>query len=183
MTADTFALAPYVAGALSAGGVGVALSRRRELIRRWCTWAVTAPLVGGALALGAPGAVALAAGLGVVAAYEYARLVGLGRTDRALLASALVVAPVLAWLDPQMLARLMPVAPVVAMVPVVLTGDVAGGSRRGGLLTFGALWLGSLDWFVLLGGSTALALFAAVSVADVAAWCGGKALRGPKLSP
>src|SRR4051794_20932062 len=146
MTADAFVLAPYVAGALSAGGVGVALSRRRELIRRWCTWAVTAPLVGGSLALGAPGAVGLAIGLGVVAAFEYARLVGLGRLDRALLAAALVAAPVLAWLAPGALGRLIPVAPVIAMLPVVLSGDVAGGSRRGGLLTFGALWLGALAW-------------------------------------
>lgn len=183
MSADTFALAPYVAGALSAGGVGVALSRRRELIKRWCTWAVTAPLVGGSLALGAPGATALAAGLGVVAAYEYARLVRLGTIDRLLLSSALVAAPLLAWLAPDVLNRLIPIAPVVAMLPVVLTGDVAGGARRGGFLTFGALWLGALAWLVPFGGATALALFAAVSVADVAAWCGGKALRGPKLSP
>jgi phosphatidate cytidylyltransferase len=58
--------APYVAGALGIGGAGVLASRRRELILRWTTWAVTAPLVGGAMLLGAPGATALAAGVGIV---------------------------------------------------------------------------------------------------------------------
>jgi phosphatidate cytidylyltransferase len=183
MTADAFALAPYVAGALSAGGVGVAISRRRELIQRWCTWAVTAPLVGGSLALGAPGAVGLAAGLGVVAAYEYARLVRLSRIDRGVLTAVLVAAPLLAWLAPGALGRLIPVAAVLGVLPVVLSGDVGGGARRAGLLTWGGLWLGALAWLVPFAGGTALALFAAVSVADVAAWCGGKALRGPRLSP
>jgi phosphatidate cytidylyltransferase len=58
--------APFVATALGVGGVGVGLSRKRELILRWCVWAAAAPLVGGALLLGAPGAAALATALGLV---------------------------------------------------------------------------------------------------------------------
>jgi phosphatidate cytidylyltransferase len=41
------ALVPYVAGALVAGGIGVGLSGRRELVRRWCAWAVAVPVVVG----------------------------------------------------------------------------------------------------------------------------------------
>ena len=44
------------------------------------------------------------------------------------------------------------------------------------------LWLGALSQLVRLTPLHALALFAAVSVADVAAWCGGKSLGGPRLS-
>jgi phosphatidate cytidylyltransferase len=181
MTADTMTLAPYVAGALSAGGVGVFASRRRELIARWCTWAVTAPLVGGSLALGAPGAVALAGGLGVVAAVEYARLTRLGRMDRSVLLVAAVCAPLLAWQAPHAISRVLVLLPALAAVPVIAAGDTADGARRVGLVTFGALWIGALAEIVPLGGH-ALALVAAVSVADVAAWCGGRALRGPRLS-
>src|SRR3954451_2850018 len=96
VTADAGVLAPYVVGALSAGGVGVLASRRRELVKRWCTWVVTAPVVGGSLALGRPGAAALACGLGVVAAWEYARLAKLSAGDRAVLTLGLVIAPTVA---------------------------------------------------------------------------------------
>jgi phosphatidate cytidylyltransferase len=181
MTADTMALAPYVAGALSAGGVGVFASRRRELVARWCTWAVTAPVVGGSLALGAPGAVALAGGLGVVAATEYARLTRLAALDRAVLVVAAIAAPLLAWTAPAAIPRVLVLLPLLAALPVVLTGNAAGAERRVGLVAFGALWVGALAEIVPLG-HRALALIAAVSVADVAAWCGGRAVRGPRLS-
>jgi phosphatidate cytidylyltransferase len=181
MTATVFDTAPYVAGALGAGGVGVWLSGKRELVARWCTWAVTAPLVGGLLLLGAPGAALLAAGLGVVAAWEYARLVGLAPADRALLAGAAITAPVLAWLAPGSLARLALVVPAVAALPALLGGDVRTGGRRAAYAAFGLLWLAALSQLVGLGRG-AFALCLAVSVADVTAWCGGRLLGGARFS-
>lgn len=39
------ALAPWLGGALALGGVAVASTRRRELVLRWCFWAVGVPVV------------------------------------------------------------------------------------------------------------------------------------------
>ena len=175
-------IAPVVAGALGAGGVGVALSGKRELIRRWTTWAVTAPVVGGSLMLGAPGAAVLAAGLGVVAGWEYARLVRLPAADRALLLVAAVVVPMLAWTRPELLPSLALLAPLAGAAPALLAADVRTGGRRAAALTFGLLWLvGALAGLVLLG-DLALPLCLAVSVADVTAWCGGRLVGGGRLS-
>lgn len=55
--------APWIGGVLAVGGVGAALSRRREYLVRWCAWAVAVPVVLGVFALGAPG-LALLAGAG-----------------------------------------------------------------------------------------------------------------------
>lgn len=180
MTADASVLAPYVVGALSAGGVGVLASRRRELVKRWCTWVVTAPVVGGSLALGRPGAAVLACGLGIVAAGEYARLAKLSMADRVVLTVGLVVAPTVAWLAPAALPRLALMAPVVAAFPTLLRGAVTERGGRAMRLGFGLLWLGALSQLVTLGAA-ALAVIVAVSVGDVAAWCGGRLLRGPRL--
>jgi phosphatidate cytidylyltransferase len=174
--------APYVAGALGVGGIGVWASRRRELILRWCTWAVTAPVVGGALYLGAPGAAALAAGAGTVCAVEYGRLARLPRPDTAVLAAIVAVLPFGAWLAPHALGRLTVFALLaMATVPVLLR-DTVDGFRRLGFGVLGVVWLAALTGLVLLGPA-ALPLFFAVSVADVAAYCGGRFLRGPLLSP
>ena len=70
---------------------------------------------------------------------------------------------------------------VVAVVPL-LGRDTADGFRRAGLGVFGVVWLAALTGLVLLGPA-ALPLFFAVSVADVAAFCGGRLLGGPRLSP
>jgi phosphatidate cytidylyltransferase len=182
MTPEASALTPYVAGALSLGGAGAFLSRRRELIARWCTWAVTAPVVGGALALGRPGAAGLAVAGGVVGGYEYARLARLSRRSRAVLYAAAVAAPGIALAAPSHAARPLVALPVVAAAVAALSSrdvSVAGHAARD--VCFGAAWLAALAQLVVLGRH-ALPLFVAVSVADVAAWCGGKALRGPKLS-
>lgn len=93
---------PLVAGALGAGGLAVAalpsrVRMRAELRRRWRTWALAAPVFLGALFLGAAGAFALAAALGVIAAGEYVRMAGLRRADHAVLVAASVVLPGLAW--------------------------------------------------------------------------------------
>jgi len=174
--------APYVAGVLSVGGVGVAISRRRELIRRWCTWAVTAPLIGAAMLLGRPGAGVLAAALAVAGLLEYRRMVRLPRADSVVLGAALVTAMGAAALRPDLLPRLMLAgALAVALVPV-LTADTASGSRRATAGVFGLAWLGTLVGLVTLGGA-ALPLVVAVSLADVGAWCAGQALGGPLLSP
>lgn len=174
--------APYVAGALGIGGVGVWLSRRRELILRWCTWAVTAPVVGGALYFGAPGAAMLAAGVAVVCAAEYGRLVRLPRLDRVVVGAAGCGVALAAWLVPPALPRLMVVAVIaVAAVPVAC-GDTTDGLRRLGLGVTGVVWLCALSGLVLLGPA-AFPLFFAVSVADVAAFCGGRLVGGPRLSP
>ncbi|ASW57557.1 phosphatidate cytidylyltransferase [Plantactinospora sp. KBS50] len=149
---------------------------------RWCTWAVTAPVVGGALYLGAPGAALLAAGIGVVCAAEYGRLTRLPVPDRVALAAATILLPVGAWLAPAALPRLLVLALLgVGLVPV-LAGDVARGAHRLAYGVLGAAWLAALTGLVLVGPA-ALALFFAVSVADVAAFCGGRLLRGPALSP
>jgi phosphatidate cytidylyltransferase len=176
--ADT---APYVAGALGVGGVGVWISRRRELILRWCTWAVTAPVVGGALYLGAPGAATLAAGIAVVCAAEYGRLVRLPGLDRIAVAVAGCVVALAAWLAPHALPRLVVAAVIaVAAIPVV-RGDTTDGLRRLGLGVLGVVWLSALSGLVLLGPA-AFPLFFAVSLADVAAFCGGRLIGGPRLS-
>lgn len=170
-----------VAGALAAGGVGVAIGGDAELRRRWLTWAVTAPVVGGLLALRAPGAAVLAAGLGVVASFEYARLARLARTDRALLVAVAAGLPFALLLRRDALAAV-PLLALAAALPAVLRADRSAGLRRAALTAFGVVWLPwSLAHLVLLGG-TAFAVCAAVSVADVTAWCGGRLVGGARLS-
>jgi phosphatidate cytidylyltransferase len=174
--------AVVVAGALAAGGAGVALGGDSVLRRRWLTWAVTAPVVGGLLALGGYGAAALAAGLGVVAAFEYARLAKLARTDRALLCAVAASLPLAVVLRGSPALRAVPLLALAAALPAVLSADREAGLRRAAYTAFGVLWLPwALAHLVLLGG-TAFAVCAAVSVADVTAWCGGRWIGGPRLS-
>jgi phosphatidate cytidylyltransferase len=174
--------APYVVGALGMGGVGAWLSRRREIVLRWCTWAVTAPVVGGALYLGAPGAAVLAAGIAVGCAVEYGRLVGVPLVDRVVLAVLAGTVPFACWLAPHQLPRLL-VAALLAMATVpVLSRDTTNGLRRLATGVLGLVWLAPLGGLVLLGPA-ALPLFLTVSIVDVAAFCGGRLLRGPYLSP
>jgi phosphatidate cytidylyltransferase len=79
--------AAIMAGVLTLGGIGALVSGNVEVIRKWRTWVVSAPLVTGCLWLGAPGAVLLSAGLGVTAAVEYGRLAKLRPSDSALIAA------------------------------------------------------------------------------------------------
>jgi phosphatidate cytidylyltransferase len=182
LVAATTGATPYVAGGLAASGVAVTWSRRRELIRRWATWCVTAPLVGGAFLAGPAGVALLAGAVGAGCALELARLARLGRVDRAVLLAGVLGAVALAALHPSGLARAAYAVPLISVLPAVLEGDGRQGGRRAATLAFGLLWLGAITGLVTLGGS-ALALVVAVSVADVAAWCAGMALRGPRLSP
>lgn len=173
--------APYVAGLLGAGGIGAWASRRKELIKRWTTWCVTAPVVGGLLWLGAPGAALLAGAMGLVCAFEYAKMARLRRTDRAALAAAVVGLALAAWLVPGSLPRVAIVAGLAVAVVPMQEHDAADGFRRLAFGVLGLAWLGALSGLVLLGAA-ALPLFIAVSVGDVAAFCGGRLLRGPRLS-
>ncbi|GAA1251417.1 MULTISPECIES: phosphatidate cytidylyltransferase [Streptomyces] len=182
---------PVVAGVLGAGGVAVAslpsrVRMRAELRRRWRTWALSAPLFIGAFFVGRAGAFALAAGLGVVAVGEYARMAGLPRAERAVLVAAAIAVPgaALAGPDPRTTGALL----ALAVLAAVCAGDAEQGFTRASRTLFGLLWIPvSLSGLVLLG-DTALAVGVAVAFGDVGAWCGGTALgrRGPlarRLSP
>ena len=174
-------MAMGLGGVLALGGFFALVSRNAEIIRKWRTWLVSAPLVTGCLWLGAPGAALLAAGLGVVGAIEYGRLARLTLVDTWLVAVAAVVLPLAAWLAPGDLGRIFAGALLaVALVPV-LGGDAVTGARRAAAGVFGAAWLAALTGLVLLRGA-ALPLIFAVSVADVGAWCAGRLFRGPALS-
>jgi phosphatidate cytidylyltransferase len=170
-----------LAGVLAVAGAAALASRNAEVIRKWRTWAVSAPLVAGCLWLGAPGAALLAAGLGVVGAVEYGRLAKLRPADSLLVAAVAAILPLVAWRAPGQLGRVFAGALLaVALVPV-LSGDAVAGARRAAAGVFGAGWLAALSGLVLLRGA-ALPLIFAVSVADVGAWCAGRRLRGPALS-
>jgi phosphatidate cytidylyltransferase len=67
-----------------------------------------------------------------------------------------------------------------ALVPL-LSGDAVDGLRRLSLGVLGVVWFAPLIGMVLLG-PTALAVFVAVSVTDIAASFGGRMLGGPSLS-
>lgn len=183
---------PVVAGVLGVGGVAVAglprrVKARAELRRRWRTWAIAAPLFFGALALGRPGAAVFAAALAVVAVAEYARMVSLPRADLAVLVSAAVAVPAVAWLAPGVLdLRAVALLVVVGALPALLSGDAESGGSRAARTVFGLLWLPvALAGLVLLGPAVAVAVGVAVAFGDVGAWCGGRLLgrSGPGARP
>ncbi|MDO0914528.1 phosphatidate cytidylyltransferase [Streptomyces sp. DT2A-34] len=175
-------LVPYLGGALVLGGIAAAASRRRELLIRWCAWAVGVPLVTGAFLLGRPGAAALAIVAAVIAVMEYGGLMRLGRADRAVLAVAVTGVVLATWLAPGQVLRVAAVgALAVAAVPL-LAGDADHGLHRLGAGLLGLAWLSVLAALVPLGAS-ALALFVAVSIADITAYFAGQRLGGPRLSP
>lgn len=174
--------AECLAGALALGGMAALASRSEEVMRKWRTWMVSAPLAAGCLWLGAPGAALLAAGLGLTGAIEYGRLVKLRAADTAVLAAVAQVLPVVAWRMPAELGRALAVALLAMALVPVLGGDVAAGARRAAAGVFGAGWLAALTGLVLLHAA-ALPLIFAVSVADVGAWCAGRWFGGAALSP
>ncbi|MFF0428503.1 phosphatidate cytidylyltransferase [Streptomyces sp. NPDC004520] len=176
------ALVPYLGGALAAGGVAVAASRRRELMVRWCVWALAVPLVTAAFWLGPPGIAALTAVAGAVAVAEFGGLLRLGPVDRTVLGAAVLALVLTTWLAPAQVPRAAAAgALAIAGVPL-LTGDAEHGLRRltAGLL--GLAWLGTLAALVP-SGALGLVLFVAVSIADIVAYAAGRQLGGPRLSP
>lgn len=175
-------LVPFFGGALLVGGAVVALTRRRDLILRWCTWAVTVPVVVGLFWAGQPGTAALAICAGGLAAVEYGALLKLGRIDQIVLVLALAAVALTAWWEPDQTFRVVGAGVLaVAAVPVI-AGDATHGLRRVGAGVLGIAWLAPIAAVVPLG-ATALAMFAAVSVADVVAFFAGPRLGGPALSP
>ena len=175
-------LAPWLGGALALGGVAVALARRRELVLRWCCWAVGVPAVVALFWWGDPGVAILGVAVAVVATLEYGALTGLGRVDRAVLTAAVTGVVLTVWLEPGQATRALGIGLLaIACVPVV-AGDSTDGFRRASTAVLGLIWLSPLAALVPLG-ATALALFAAVSIGDVVAFGAGPALGGPLLSP
>ena len=186
MSADVLALAPYVGTALGTTGVAVVASGQRELRRRWLTWSVTAPVLTAAAVLGHWGMLALAVGLGAVAATEFARLTRLTRIDHLTLLALVVALPTAAAFAPERFGRLLLLVPLISAVPAVMAADSRMGATRAKAMTFGGLWLAALSGLVLLEPIVVVVLVLAVSVADVAAWTAGRFLgsRFPRrLSP
>lgn len=175
-------LVPYLAGALVLGGVAVALTRRRELMIRWCSWAAAVPVVTGLVWVGRPGAAALAIVVGVVAAVEFGALMRLGWIVEAILAIAVTGVVLTAWQAPEHVLRVVGVGMLAVAAVPILAGDTTHGLHRLSSGVLGVAWLSVLAALVPLGAS-ALALFAAVSVADVVAYFAGPKLGGPRLSP
>lgn len=175
-------LVPYLVGALVAGGIAVAVSRRRDMIHRWCAWAVGIPLVTGGFWLGPPGAAVIAAVVAVILAAEFGALMRAPWLDRAALALALTGLIATVWLSPgHILYAAGAGALLVGTVPV-LTGDTADGLRRAAGGVLGLVWFAPLAAMVPLGAVTLL-LFAAVSIGDIAAYIAGRRFGGPRLSP
>ncbi|MEV6614972.1 phosphatidate cytidylyltransferase [Streptomyces sp. NPDC051051] len=175
-------LVPPLGGALALSGVAVAASRRRELRIRWCAWAVGVPLVTGAFWLGRPGAAAVAVVVGVIAVLEYGALMRLGRVDRAVLAGAVAGVVLAAWLAPGEVFRVAATGALAAAAVPLLAGDADHGLRRLGAGLLGLVWLSTAAALVPLG-AVGLALFVAVSTADIVAYFAGRRLGGPRLSP
>jgi hypothetical protein len=78
---------------LTVAGIAVLVSRRRELIQKWTTWAMIAPVVGIPLWIGKGTTAVLAAALAVVAVIEFARLAKLSCVDTGVLLGLAVLCP------------------------------------------------------------------------------------------
>ncbi|MGK5729569.1 phosphatidate cytidylyltransferase [Streptomyces sp. URMC 124] len=178
---------PVVSGVLAAGGLVVAclparVAMRRELRRRWLTCAVGGSLFLGAMFLHELGATVLVWLAGLVAVGEYARTARLGRGERAVLRTAVVLVPLAALLERWRLADSLglpafALLTVAGVLPAVLSDDTARGGERAARTVFGLLWIPvALTGLVVLDG-TAVAVAVAVAFGDVGAWCAGKLLR------
>jgi phosphatidate cytidylyltransferase len=114
---------------LAIGGLAVIASRKRELIDKWASWMVIAPVFGIPIWMGKGPTAVVAAAVAVVAVIEYARLVKLSRVDAGLLLVLGVCYPIAAWLRPSLLG-LAPILVLACALPSVLGGDVEQGVRR-----------------------------------------------------
>jgi len=164
------------AALLVLAGIAVLISRKPELIQKWRTWVLIAPVVGFPMWIGEGTTAVLAAALAVVAVIEYARLTQLGKADTCVLVALAVMYPLAAWLSPSLL-HLAPVVLLLCALPSVLGGDVENGAKRSAFTAFGSVWIcWSLSHLVMVWPDSFLVCFA-VAATDVAAWCGGKGLR------
>ncbi|MEV3970366.1 phosphatidate cytidylyltransferase [Streptomyces sp. NPDC050698] len=174
-------LAPWLGGALLLSGVVAGAARRREIMVRWCAWAVGVPVVTAAFWWGRPGIAVLAVVVAVVVVLEFGAMTRLPRIDRAVLAAAvtgLVVAA--AWMPGQVW-RVGAVGALVLAAVAMTAGRAEDGMGRLATGLLGLVWLGVLAVLAPLG-TLGLALFAAVSIADVVAYVAGRRLGGPRLS-
>jgi phosphatidate cytidylyltransferase len=161
---------------LGLAGIAVALSRKRELIDKWTTWALIVPVVGIPIWIGRGPTAVLAIVLAELAVVEYARLARLQPVDRLVLLVLAAAYPLLAWQHPSSLA-IVPLIVLLCALPSVLTGDTGDGVRRSAMTAFGSVWIcWSLAHLVILWEDAFLVCFAAAAT-DVAAWCGGKGFR------
>ena len=126
LTGRAVFLAATAMAILLLAGIGVALSRKAELRRRWTTWAVIIPAVGIPIWVGRGTTALLAAALGLQSVRELSQLTRLPKAETMMLASLAVIYPLAAWLRPDLMA-LAPLIVLVCTVPAVLAGDVEHG--------------------------------------------------------
>lgn len=176
------ALVPYLAGALGIGAIAVVASRRREMIYRWCAWAIGVPLVTTAFWLGPPGAAAIAAVAAGVAAVEFGALVRAPWPDRVALTVALIALIAAALLSPGHVLHAAGAGALLVGIVPVLAADTTDGLQRAANGMLGLIWLAPLAAVVPLG-VYALVVLVAVSAGDIAAYLAGQRLGGPGLSP
>ena len=174
--------AACLAGVLTLGGAGALASRNAGSDPQVADLDDVRSAGPGCLWLGAPGAVLLAAGLGVTGAVEYGRLAKLRPADSAWSRRPRLILPLVAWRMPAELGHALAGALLAAALVPVLGGDAAAEARRAAAGVFGAGWLAALSRLVLLRAA-ALPLIFPVAVADVGAWCAGRLFGGPALSP
>ena len=176
LTGRAVFLAATAVAILLLAGIGVALSRKAELRRRWTTWAIIIPAVGIPIWVGRGTTALLATALGLQSVRELSRLTRLPKAETLMLASLAVIYPLAAWLRPGLMA-LAPLTVLVCAVPAILSGDVEHGLRRATIAGFASIWIPwSLAHLVVLWHDAFLIAFAAAA-ADVAAWAGGTFLR------
>jgi phosphatidate cytidylyltransferase len=181
MSVQLPAAAPLLGGVLGAGGLGVLLSGRREFLLRWLSFFAATPILLLAAATGRFGAAALAAGVGLVCACEYGRML---RMD--VWTHVALIAGVLGAIGFGITHRTVPLVAVLLLTAVVpvLAGRVRDGLREAALTAWGVAWLGGALAMLPKLGSELLPLAVAVSIGDVAAYFGGAlANRGAARYP
>lgn len=163
---------------------------RRVLFVRWRTWAITAPIFGGAVMGGRWAAVGFVEALTIVGLLEYARIVSLPkRYTAAMLAAGIASAPIAA-LSLTIWRGMPPILLIAATLPPLLSQDVRSGVRH---LAYAALGFAYIPWllayFILIqnhiegGPAILLALGASVAASDVGAFAAGNLLGRHKLAP
>ena len=168
LTGRAVFLAATAVAILLLAGIGVALSRKAELRRRWTTWAIIIPAVGIPIWVGRGTTALLATALGLQSVRELSRLTRLPKAETLMLVSLAVIYPLAAWLRPGLMA-LAPLTVLVCAVPAILSGDVEHGLRRATIAGFASIWIPwSLAHLVVLWHDAFLIAFAAAA-ADVAA--------------